>query len=82
MQESARAAKYSQLGYSAQIVSKVGSPYRSMARSARLANGVNEAVARRSQTAVQGRFWLQGLDPIGFAIYSVAFFGRSLPAPQ
>ena len=39
------------------------SPYRSMARSARLANGVNEVVGRRSQTAVQGRFRL-------FAIYA------------
>ena len=62
--------------YSASIVTKVSSTYRSMARSAGLTNGVNEVIARRSQTAVQGRFWLQGLDPMGFAIYSVAFCGR------
>ena len=66
----------SQIGYGASIVTKVGSPYRSMARSARLARGVNEVVARRSQTAVRGRFWLQSLDPMGFAIYSGTFFGR------
>ena len=47
-----------------------------MARSARLAIGVDEVVGRRSQTAVQGRFWLQGFDPMGFAKYYVAFFGR------
>ena len=37
--------KISQIGYSASIVKKKGSPYRSMARSARLANGINEVVA-------------------------------------
>ena len=47
-----------------------------MARSARLINGVNEVVARRSQTAVQGHVWLQGRDLMGFAIYYVAFYGR------
>ena len=46
-----------------------------MARSAGLAIGVIEVVARRSPTAVQGRCRLQGLDPIGFVIYSVAFYG-------
>ena len=74
--ESVPAAKYFATGYGASIVTKVGSLYRSMARSAGLAKGVNEVAARRSQTAVQGRFWLQGLDPLGFAIYYVAFFGR------
>ena len=59
----------SQIGYCASIVTKVGSPYRSMARSAPLANGVKEVVARRLQTAVQG------IDPMGFAIYSMAFVG-------
>ena len=39
-----------------------------MARPAGLANGDDEVVARRPHTAVQGRFWLQGLDPMGFAI--------------
>ena len=44
-----------------------------MARSARLIDGVNEAVARRPRTAVQGRVW--------FAIYSVAFYGRVASRP-
>ena len=47
-----------------------------MARSAGLANGLNEVVAHRSQTAVQGRFWLQGLDPLGFAIYYAVIYCR------
>ena len=47
-----------------------------MTRSARLANRDNELVACRSQTALQGRFWLQGLDLMGLAIYYVASFGR------
>ena len=72
----------SQIGYSASIVTKVGSPYRSMACSAGLANGVNEIVAHRSQRAVQGRFWLQGLDLMGFAVYSGAFLPGSIPALQ
>ena len=46
----------SQIGYSARIGAKVASSCRSMASSARLAHGINEAVARCSQTAVQGRF--------------------------
>ena len=69
---------FSQIGYSASIVTKVRSSCRSIARSARLANGVNEAVARRARTAVQGRFWLQGLGRVEFAIPSVAVFGRFL----
>ena len=51
----------------------MGSPRRNIARSTGLTNGVDEVVARRSQTAVQGRFWLQSVDTIGFVIYSVAF---------
>ena len=47
-----------------------------MARSARLVNGINEVVARRSQTDMQGRVWLQGLNLMGSAIYSVAFYGK------
>ena len=46
-----------------------------MGRSAGLGTGANEVVARRSQTLVQGRFSLQGLDLIGFTIYYVAFYG-------
>ena len=53
---------FRKLGY---IASIVRSPSRSMARSTRLANGVTQVVARRSQTVVQGRFRLQGLDPMG-----------------
>ena len=44
-----------------------------MGRSAGLVNGVNEVVARHSQTAVQGRFWLQSVDLLGFAMYYVVF---------
>ena len=66
----------SQTGYSASTVTKVISPGRNIARSAGLANSVYEVVALRSQTAVQGRFWLQGLEPMGFAIQHVAFHVR------
>ena len=61
VRESVRATKFWQIGYSASIVTKEGSPY-NMAHSEGLANGVNEVVACRSQTAVQGRFRMQGLD--------------------
>ena len=46
-----------------------------MGRSAAIGTGVSEVVARRLQTAVQGRLSLQGLDLTGFAIYSKAFDG-------
>ena len=66
----------SQIGYNASIVTKVRPSCRSVARSALSGNSVNEVVGRRPQTAVKGRFWLQRLDLMGFAIYSVAFYGR------
>ena len=73
----------SQINFSASIVTNVRSPFWSMGRSAGSTNGVNEVVARRSQTTVQGRFSLQGLDLImGFAIYSVAFYGSDTPDLQ
>ena len=68
--ESARAAFFfSQIGSCASVVRNVGPPHRSMARSARFANGVNEVVTHRSPTTVQGRFWLQGIDPMGFVMW-------------
>ena len=45
-----------QIVYSTSLVPKLRPPCRSMGRSAGLTNGVNEVVARRLQTAVQGRF--------------------------
>ena len=52
-----------------------------MACSGEWTNVVNELVARSSQTTVQGLFWRQGLDPMGFAILC-HFMAGSLPDPQ